>query len=199
MIRINLLPRQEIREPKRGYGELLLGLLALLAVIGVILATHFSQAGKIKNVKRDIKRTEQKIDDLKEVEKKVNEFIEKNKELERRIQIIAELEKRRSGPLFVMDALSSSIPERAWVNEITSRGGSARIEGIAWNEFTVADFMKSLQKSNYFKNVRLRVIEKKQVSNLPLRSFEISSNLDFLGISEKSEDEEKDNAIKDKT
>ena len=181
MIRINLLPKAEVVAPKRGVSELFLGSLALLAVLGVILATHFSQAGKINRTKKEIKITDAKIEELREVEEQVNEFKRKNKELERRIQIIADLEKKRSGPLYVMDSLSTSIPDRSWINEFSSKGAGVTIKGIAWNEFTVADFMKELQKSNYFKSVRLKLIEKSRINNLPLRKFEITSTLDFLG------------------
>jgi len=148
MIRINLLPKVEIKKPRKGVGEIFIGTLALLVVLGVILATHFNQAGKIKNTRNEIRNTDKKITALKDVEEQVNEFKEKNKELERRIQIIADLEKKRSGPLYVMDSLSSSIPARSWVNEIKSKGSSTTISGIAWNEFTVAEFMKNLQNSN---------------------------------------------------
>ena len=191
MIRINLLPKAEVVTPKRGVSELFLGSLALLAVLGVILATHFSQAGKIKRTEKEIKITDAKIEELKEVEEQVNEFKRKNRELERRIQIIADLEKKRSGPLYVMDSLSTSIPDRSWINEFISKGMGATIKGVAWNEFTVADFMKELQKSNYFKSVRLKLIEKSKINNLPLRKFEITSTLDFLGRQPQPEKTEK--------
>ncbi|MGI9534941.1 MAG: PilN domain-containing protein [Thermodesulfobacteriota bacterium] len=201
MIKINLLPKVDVKAPKKGVSELFLGSLALLAVLGVILATHFSQAGKIKKTKNDIKVTQKKIDELKEVEEQVNEFKRKNIELERRIQIIADLETKRSGPLYVMDSLSKAIPDRSWINEFQSKGNGVSLTGVAWNEFTVADFMRELQKSNFYKNVRLRLIEKASISNLPLRKFEITSSLDFLGKKpepkKNKEDEKKDSNAKE--
>lgn len=186
MIRINLLPKQEVTE-SRGRGEFYIGLLAIISVFGVIMATHYSQMNSIEEVRRKIKVTDRKIEDLKDVEKKVEEFKEKNKELERRIKVIADLEKKRSGPLYVMDSLSGSVPEKAWIDELKSKGTSATISGVAWNEFTVADFMESLQESAYFKNVNLKVIKKTRVNNLALRSFEISTSLNFTGERETEE------------
>ncbi len=189
MIRINLLPRVEIKKPIKGIGEIFIGTLALLVVLGVILATHFSQAGKIKNTNNEIRVTDKKIEALKDVEDRVNEFKAKNKELERRIQIIADLEKKRSGPLFVMDSLSSSIPARSWIDTIKSKGSKTTISGIAWNEFTVAEFMKNLQNSDYFKNVKLKVIKQEDISSLQLRKFEITSSMNFLGNVKKPQNE----------
>jgi len=181
MIRINLLPKVEIRKPRKGIGEIFIGTLALLVVLGVILATHFSQAGKIKKTNNEIRVTGEKIEALKDVEDQVNDFKAKNKELVRRIQIIADLEKKRSGPLFVMDSLSSSIPARSWIDTIKSKGSETTISGIAWNEFTVAEFMKNLQNSDYFQNVKLKVIKQEDVSSLQLRKFEITSTMNFMG------------------
>ena len=190
MIRINLLPKVEIKKPKRGVGEIFIGTLALLVVLGVILATHFTQSGKINKTNDEIRITDKKIEDLKDVEAQVNEFKAKNKELERRIQIIADLEKRRSGPLYVMDSLSTAIPTRSWIDDVKSKGIATSINGIAWNEFTVSEFMKNLQKSDYFTNVKLKVIKQKDVSSLPLRQFEITSDLNFLGKSKKDNKED---------
>ena len=191
MIRINLLPKVDIKKPRKGVGEMFIGTLALLVVLGVILATHFSQAGKIRNTKNEIKSTEKKIEALKDVEKQVNEFKEKNKELERRIQIIVDLEKKRSGPLYVMDSLSTSIPSRSWIENIKSKRDHTTITGIAWNEFTVAEFMRNLQNSNYFKDVKLKVIKQEEVSSLTLRKFEITSKMDFIGKQNTPESENK--------
>ena len=198
MIRINLLPREEKRgKPKasrRGVSGILLGFLAVFATIGVISILHFSQVSEIKKTNDEIRVTQREIDDIKEIEVQVNEYKKRNKEIERQIEIITNLEKRKYGPLYVMDSLSSSVPERLWIDGFKSKGNSVTLKGIALSEFIVADFMKNLQNSNYFKNVELKVIEKrKQIRNIQLRSFEINSSLDFLGKQQakKSEEEEK--------
>lgn len=200
MIRINLLPKHQVKEPSRGLGEVFLGLLVLLMVLGVIFANHITQSRKISSVRSSIQSTDKKINALKGVEKQVEEFKAKNEELERKIKVIADLETKRSGPLFVMDSISKSIPPKAWIDEINSKGNSAIIKGVAWNEFAVADFMKSLQESNYFRNINLKVIKKKEVNGLPLRSFEITSSLNYLGSveKEKEEDDSKNPSTKDK-
>jgi hypothetical protein len=41
------------------------------------------------------------------------------------------------------------------------------MEGVAWNEFTVSDFMKGLKSSSYFNDVELVSIKKKEIQNLP--------------------------------
>ena len=88
MIRINLLPREEVKKPKSN-SEFYIGILAIFLVMGVLLLTHFNQKGKINRTKNQIAKTNKEIKELQKIEKKVNEFKRKNRELERRIQIIS--------------------------------------------------------------------------------------------------------------
>ena len=55
--------------------------------------------------------------------------------------------------------------------------------------------MKNLQNSNYFKDVRLKVIKQEEVSNLPLRKFEITSKMDFIGKQKAPEKEKKEEEV----
>ena len=82
--------------------------------------------------------------------------------------------------MFVLDSLSAAIPQRAWISKFESKGQSSKIKGIAWNEFTVADFLKSLENSQFFQNVQIKSIGKKEFNDLALRDFEITSSLNFL-------------------
>jgi type IV pilus assembly protein PilN len=198
LIRINLLPSEEIEA--RGVGDLIVGGLVIFALIVSILALHLYQAKSLRDVNKETLRVENRIRELEEVKKKVEAFKAKNAELERRIKLIELLEQNRAAQLYVMESLARAIPQRAWINKFTETGNKAKMEGIAWNEFTVSDFMKSLKSSNYFNDVELVSIQKKAMQNLPLRSFVIESLLNFSGkVVEDGKDEEKPNEGKGKT
>lgn len=180
MIRINLIPEPEKRD-MRGVGQLVLGLLVIVALFAVLGALHVMQGRQIEEVNRKITRAEKRVKELEAIKEKVDDFKAKNEELNRRIEIIKVLESNRTGPLFVMDALSEAIPNKAWLDEFTEKDQQARLVGIADNEFTVADFMKSLETSPYFVSVELGVIKKTDVRNLDLRNFIINARLDYAG------------------
>ncbi|MCL4245475.1 MAG: PilN domain-containing protein [Candidatus Dadabacteria bacterium] len=180
MIRINLIPEPEKRD-MRGVGQLVLGLLVIVALFAVLGALHVMQGRRIEEVNRKIVRAEKRIKELEEIKEKVDDFKAKNEELNRRIDIIKVLESNRTGPLFVMDALAEAIPGKAWIDEFTEKGLQARLVGIADNEFTVADFMKSLETSPYFVSVELGVIKKTDIRKLDLRNFIINAKLDYAG------------------
>ena len=180
MIRVNLLG-DDTKKDFGGYGQVLIGLAVLVALFSVIAALHIIQDKKLNSINSRITKAEKRIKELEAVKKKVDDFKARNAELNRRIQIIRVLENNRTGPLYVMDALGKSIPKKAWIDEFTEKGLNAKLAGIADNEFTVADFMEALQKSPYFTGVELGVIKKTSLRNQSLRSFVISSRLDYTG------------------
>ena len=182
MIRINLIPEPERKEVK-GAGEIFIGICVLVALFVVIGAIHILQGNRLADVNRRIAKAEKRIKELETVKKKVDEFKAKNAELNRRIEIINVLEKNRTGPLYVMDALSHAIPNKAWIDEFTEKGSQTKLVGIADNEFTVADFMQALQTSPYFVGVELGVIKKTELRKLDLRAFVINTKLDYAGKS----------------
>ncbi len=180
MIRINLIPEAEKRD-MRGVGQFVLGLLVIVALFAVLGALHIMQGRQIVEVNRKITRAEKRVKELEVIKQKVDEFKAKNEEINRRIEIIKVLESNRTGPLFVMDALAGAMPNKAWLDEFTEKGQQAKLVGIADNEFTVADLMKSLETSPYFVSVELGVIKKTDIRNLDLRNFIINAKLDYTG------------------
>ncbi len=180
MIRVNLLG-EETKKDFGGYSQVFIGLAVLVALFTAIAAINILQDKKLDTLNSRIAKAEKRIQELEEVKRKVDDFKARNAELNRRIEIIKVLESNRTGPLYVMDALGNGIPRKAWIDEFTESGLNAKLSGIADNEFTVADFMEALQKSPYFTGVELGVIKKTSLRDQNLRSFVITSRLDYTG------------------
>ena len=190
MIKVNL--KGEVTKTEfGGYSQALIGLAVIVALFMVIAALDVLQDKKLDGLNARIAKAEKRIKELEAVKKKVDDFKARNAELNRRIEIIKVLEEKRTGPLYVMDALGKGIPKRAWIDVFTEKGLNAKLSGIADNEFTVADFMEALQKSPYFNNVELGVIKKTSMRNQSLRSFVISSRLDYTGKRAKKKSQQK--------
>jgi len=190
MIRINLVPVEERKEIK-GLGEFIIGVFILLALLVLLVAANLIQNKRIADVNNRITDVKKEIAKLEEVKKKVEDFKAKNKDLEERIKAIAILEQNRTGPLFVMDSLAKAIPDRAWIDKFSEKGNVAQMDGIAWDEITVADFMKKLQSYPYFQNIELKVIKTKELQKLPLKNFVIESKLNYSGKTQTEEDQKK--------
>lgn len=190
MIRINLVPLEERKEIK-GLGEFIIGVFILLALLVLLIAANLVQNKRIADVNNKITDVKKQIAKLEEVKKKVEEFKAKNKDLEERIKAIAILEENRTGPLFVMDSLAKAIPDRAWIDKFSEKTSVVQMDGMAWDEITVADFMKKLQSYPYFQNIELKVIKTKEIQKLPLKNFVIESKLNYSGKTRVEEDRSK--------
>ena len=119
MIKINLLPLEE-RKQVEGLGQFIFGLFIILLVIGAMIAVVIMQNKQISSIVDETVQVNKRIKELDIIRKKVEKFKVQNKRLEQRIKVIARLEKNRVGPLYVMDALSSQIPERAWISSFST-------------------------------------------------------------------------------
>ena len=51
--------------------------------------------------------------------------------------------------------LSGATPDKLWLTDFSEKGGSIRLSGLGVDEQTVADFMRRLSTSPYFRNVDL--------------------------------------------
>lgn len=155
MIRINLLPVKEIKAEVGRRQDLtaagvLIGLTLVLA-LGVFLFQRYRISGlenEIASIKKEIEALNVQVKEVGELEKKVAELQEK-------YRAIDELRKRKTGPVRVMEGLSAAVPEKLWLTQFRESGGSLTITGLAVDNQTVADFMKGLSQSPYFRNVDL--------------------------------------------
>ena len=186
MIKINLLPVEE-RRSVEGFGQFVFGILIIAVAIALMVGAIIVQNNKIKDIREETARVNKRIKELDSIRKQVEKFKVQNKKLEQRIKVIAQLEKNRVGPLYVMDSLSTEIPERAWIGSFTTRGDSAEISGIASSEFVISEFMRNLESSPHFRNINLSKITNKKVSGKTFKSFGLSARVKFFKPPEETE------------
>jgi len=180
MIRINLLPKEQIVEI-RGIGNIIVGFGLIAAVILLLVAINVWKSGELNEHTAKLDKINSEVKELEKIKAKVDAFKIRNKELIKRINVIKVLEENRTGPLFVMDSLGQVIPSKAWIDGFTIKGLTATMNGIAWNEQTVADFLRGLEKSPYFERVELKEIKTKKIKTLNLKTYKITTKLNFSG------------------
>ena len=85
--------------------------------------------------------------------------------MEEKIKLIQELmsSQSRARAVRILDDLSVHTPEFAWLTEFAERAGSARLEGRAVDNQTVASFAHNLAQSAYFENIEIRETVREQV------------------------------------
>lgn len=172
MIRINLLPFRTERKKENVRRQASLFLLSLFLVLLVLFYYNFSLNSKIKKLNNKIATTNSELTKYNEINKEIAR-IKKNLEvLRKKMAVIAQLESDRHAPVVLMDTMTQVVvAKRMWFTDMAVQDQTVRIEGIALDEKTVADFMVRLQNSGLFSNVELKSVKRKKVEKSNLKSF----------------------------
>ncbi len=117
MIRINLLPVRQVqkREISRQF-LVLVGVVILLAGVLNYLAYERLAAEADRNAKK-MTQTQARIAELEKVIGEVNNINKRKKEVEDKLKVLSDLRKGRSGPVRLLDALSTAIPKKVWLTD----------------------------------------------------------------------------------
>jgi type IV pilus assembly protein PilN len=179
MIHINLLPVRELVAGVRRRRELTVGTIVVGAA-ALILAGLFSYQvyelatlnSELTTLRNDIQALNVKVKEVGELQNRIKEFNSKHK-------VIADLNRKKSGPVGVMESLSVATPSRLWLTEFKEIGGKLTISGLAADNQTVADFLKSLATTVYFRDVELVETTQGQEAGA-FKKFTIRTSLYYL-------------------
>jgi len=177
MLEINLLAHREakrIAEMRESVVVLLLGLVAV--GLGVIFFDGRIES-KIAVAQATGRQLEAEIERYRPQEEQVAAFKKRKAELEAKLAVIKELERARTGPVLMFGELADQIPERLWLTSLSTDNGKVRLEGASLDNTIVADFLRSLNGSDYFDNVNLiRTDRDTPINGVRLVKFEITAD-----------------------
>ncbi len=188
MIEINLLPHREARKLADLRETIALLCLGLLLVCSGIFFVHSSLTSDLKKAHTSVRQLEAAIEQFKPQQDKVVEFKNKRSQLKDKLSVIESLELARTGPVRLFDELADLIPERLWLSSLKSSGKSIKLQGASIDTAVVADFLRSLNRSEYFSNVDLEKTQGgKKVDGVKLVDFKISVEFTNPEANKKSE------------
>lgn len=159
MIKINLVaetPTTAAKKPKKSevsmgsrQGEviLLITLLLFLAVTGGIWYKLDSEKKRLQTEQQEKKRER---DSLQQYIDRAEELEKQRERLQRKIEVINQLKQNQRGPVRIMDELSRALPDLVWMEKLTLKGTSVKIEGKAMDENAVANYISNLDASPFF-------------------------------------------------
>lgn len=175
MIRINLLPIRAAQKKEALRGQIAVLVLSMVATVlacGGVYGTMLVQIGSEQGTKA-AKETE--LLQLKKAIGEVDHFKKLQTELQEKLSILDKLKLGKTGPVRLLDSLSSALPDKLWLTSFKESGGTINIGGLGMNEETVAEFMRNLELSPTFRNVELQVTEQTSQGDGPrLQKFELS-------------------------
>lgn len=160
-IKVDLLPTER---KKFGFDPVIAILIVLIAAsVVVFYYVGVKFESDIEAKKAQIAKVDQEIQDIKHKLPRIKELKRENEELEKQINTVKSL---RYDPIRysnLLDEISYLLPKNMWVSSISIEpnqakvsmsGTAAELPGIKPLE-SIAGFMKSVQKSRYFKGCSL--------------------------------------------
>jgi type IV pilus assembly protein PilN len=144
MIRINLLPVRAVK--KREMGRQILALFALV-LIGAGVGNYFWYSDRAAERDRNqlgITQAKNKIAELDKVIGEVKNINARKQDVEKKLAVLNDLRKGRSGPVRMLDALSTAMPKKVWLRKFTEESGKVALTGSAVSHDEVAEFMRGL-------------------------------------------------------
>ncbi len=188
MMEINLLPHREARRAADLRETVAVLFLGAVVIGSGIFFTDKGVKSDLDTAHANVAQLEADIERYKPQQQLVSDFKQRRKQLQNKLDIITSLEDARSGPVRVLDELSSKVPDRLWLTEIKTTGKGIRLEGQSLDTGVVADFFRSLNASPFFTNVDLdKTSGGKVVKGVRLVNFEIRADMKSP-VKEKTDD-----------
>ncbi|MEZ4388340.1 MAG: PilN domain-containing protein [Candidatus Krumholzibacteriia bacterium] len=179
MIRINLLPREEVPKQRRfALPELstFAPLVLVVVAVGAMAVLGVYQVQKVKNLEQTIAAEEAESRRLAPEIAKIKRLDEQRASLNQRLAVIGELDRDRYFRVHLLDELNRSLPEHLWLTRCEDRGGDLyAIEGVTFSNFLVSDFLQNLNRSPYFTSLILEVAERGVIDEVRVVKFKVQA------------------------
>ena len=175
MIRINLLPRDEVAKPHKlvlpgvgAFAPLVLVLVAACSVAG----GYVYQSQQISILEEIIAEEEAESRRLAPEIAKIKRLNQQRQDLNDRLDVITRLDSGRYYRVHLMDEINRSLPSYTWLTRFEEVGGdSYAVEGVTFSNFLVSDFLQNVADSPWFSNIDLLVAEKGVIDEVQVIKF----------------------------
>lgn len=191
MLRINLLPVRKIKQQFLAKQQLNFFGIAAASLLGVLIVYWWILSSTVDGLTAENKRLEARKQVLEKIIKEIEELEEIKKQVKNQTETIKTLAKTSSLTAHVLDAVADLTPnERMWLTNIDQSGNTMKIDGMALDNQTVAEYMQKLEKeSPYISDVTLTSSNLKNYSGRNLKSFSLSCAVGLKEDNEKTDND----------
>lgn len=180
MIRINLLPQEDAQRVAGQRQELAVGGLVVVAAVGLLALAHLWQEGRMGATRSTLASIDKKLEAIQGPYAEISKIDQQKQELREKLQVIGALESRTAGPVRMLADLSTATPDRLWLTDLQQTGAQVKLSGFGVDEQTVADFLRRLAESPYFRGVDLEETSQDDKSGGKQKKFVISGTVTYL-------------------
>jgi type IV pilus assembly protein PilN len=151
--------------------------IALGVTLLLVLLVYVFQGYRLSQLNREIASLKNEVEILNVQVKGVEELRQKIAALKGKLEVIDELNQKKTGPVRLMEGLTTAAPARLWLMEFKETGGDLTLSGMAVDNQTVAEFLKALARLPYFRNVELVEAAQIEQDGIPLKKFSLRANV----------------------
>ncbi len=170
MIRINLLGTPKPKKGKRavvnvpGIGEgegpsvlVLVLILVLLTVVGNGV-WYWKLKREAETIQTGMQRANADYARLTQIKARYQERERQRELFKKRIDVIDQLRSTQSGPVNLLSMLSDTVnrTDELWLSTMNDDGNAISLKGVALSVHAVADLMRHLESTGYFKAVDIK-------------------------------------------
>lgn len=179
MIRINLLPREDVPVQRNltlpdlsSFAPLVL----IVVAVGLVSILGLYQSQKISNLEQTIAAEEAESRRLAPEIAKIKRLDQQRQSLNQRLEVIGTLDRDRYFRVHLLDEINRSLPDHLWLERCEDEGGDRyAMEGVTFSNFLVSDLLQNLDRSPYFTDVVLEVAEKGLIDKVNVVKFKIKA------------------------
>lgn len=160
MIKINLLPKKEIKKaprklelslPAESLKKIIIPLaLTLILIIGIVVYFEITLA----DLQKEINQQRNTLAGLKQKIDEVKKFESINKEIENKTKLIEDFKRMQAIPLTILSTIVKKLPDGVWISKI-NYDDIVTIEGYAFSNLNVVSFVDNLKSTPQLNEVNL--------------------------------------------
>ena len=170
--KFNLQPWREQRreEQRKSFIYATVGIIAICAA--ALGADYWLQTNYLEQQQAAVSRLESDIAKLATAKKEVERLRKLNEQVNQQIDVIQALQAERGFVTEMLDYIAQNTPETVFLDSIDYKSGKVIVTGVASSDGGVAQFIRNMDKFQYFSKVALDNI-KAAVGN---ESFKVPSD-----------------------
>jgi len=173
MIRINLVPYRSARQQQQIMQHIG-GFVAVLVLAGLLaLGVHTMASLQLADLQEQTIALKKQNDALKSKIGRIENLANLRSDVEHKLEVVDRLQEGRFRSLTTLHEIARVIPENVWLDKITDTGHDIALSGLGESNKAVASFMRKLDQSKVFTNVRLGEISRVLKDGLPVRRFSL--------------------------
>lgn len=189
MLRINLLPVRKIKQQFFAKQQLKFFGIAAGALLLVLLVYGWILFSTVDSLMTENKRLEARKQELAKILDEIKELEKKKDLIKKQTETIKNLAKTSALTAHLLDAVAKETPnERMWLTNIDQSGNTMKIDGMALDNQTVAEYMKKLEDSPYISDVTLTDSRLQNYSGRNLKSFSLSATVSIEDKDKKNDE-----------